>query len=72
MSDRAESFAHMFPIPQASLDLMSPNDFYRLQQMAWLGPALIEGQVWAAYDDSSDNVLGVGIWSEPGHLLGDL
>lgn len=66
-----EIFATRWSIPQSTLDIMSSKDYYKAQHMCWLGPALIDGQVWTVSQKEDGAILGVGIWSEFGSTLGD-
>ncbi|KAI9636304.1 acyl-CoA N-acyltransferase [Dioszegia hungarica] len=61
-----EPWANRFPVPQD----VKPEQWYRAYHMAWLGPALLEGQVWTARESAEGEILGVGIWSLPGCTLG--
>ncbi|KAI9636302.1 uncharacterized protein MKK02DRAFT_45006 [Dioszegia hungarica] len=68
----AQPFVSRFaPAPSALDGSTKAAEFYRAQFMTSLGPALVKGEIWTARRKSDNAVVGLAIWSLPGHTMSD-
>lgn len=70
-TDASDPLMTRFPISQSTLDKMSPEEYYRIMFMSWIGPVLVEGELWIVHPRDQETVLGAGIWAVSGKTLSD-